>query len=70
MQISMFRALTSYRTGSFTAFGSTREEGEGSENLGPLRQYDRTACQWRMVSRMVHVMRDAEFLNDSYQGLK
>lgn len=68
MQVSMFRALTRYMTGASRAFGRKREECDGGENLGPLSQYDRTARQWKTVSRMIHVMRDAGFLNASHRG--
>ncbi|PXF48449.1 hypothetical protein BWQ96_01618 [Gracilariopsis chorda] len=63
MEVSMFRALTRYMTGVSRAFGRKRDEGDGGESLGPLIQFDRNACQWRTVGRMLHVMRAAGLFN-------
>lgn len=57
MQVSMFRALTRYMTGASRCSGREMEEGDGGEELGPLIEFDRNACQWRTASRMLHLMR-------------
>ncbi|PXF41198.1 hypothetical protein BWQ96_09092 [Gracilariopsis chorda] len=68
MQVSMFRAFTRFMTGACRSYGRTRDEGDGGEPLGPLVLYDRNACQWKTVARMIHVMREAGFLSASHRG--
>lgn len=68
LQVSKFRAFCRYMTGASRAFGSRRLTDDEGEAPGPIGQFDRNACQWRTVARMLHVMRGAGFLNVSHRG--
>ncbi|PXF44647.1 hypothetical protein BWQ96_05589 [Gracilariopsis chorda] len=68
MEVSMFRALIRFMTGASRALHRTRQDNDAGEIAAVSRQYDRNACQWRTVSRMVHVMREAGFLSVAHRG--
>lgn len=68
MEVSMFRSLVRYMTGASRSFGRKREEADGGESLGPIAEFDRNACQWKTVARMLHVMREVGFLSVSHRG--
>ena len=68
LPVSVSRALIRYATGASRAFDRRRDPGDGGELPGPLSQFDRNSCQWRTVARMLHIMRESNFLSVSHRG--
>ena len=68
LPVSMSRALIRYTNGASRSFGRKGDPGDGGELPGPLSKYDRNACQWKAVARMVHIMRECLFLNIVHRG--
>ena len=68
LPVSISRALIRYATGASRAFGRRRDPGDRGELPGRFSQFDRNACQWRIVARMLHIMREPNFLSMSHRG--
>lgn len=64
----MFRSLARRVTGASRSQGRRREGNDIGEDFGPLAMYDRSAAQHKTVSKMLHVMREAGFLNAEHRG--
>ncbi|CAN8065401.1 unnamed protein product [Agarophyton chilense] len=72
MEVSIFRQMIRYMTGASRNLGlkgREREANDCGEIQTPLSQYDRNSCQWRTVSRMLHVMREVGFFSTTHLGL-
>ena len=68
MEVSLMRALTRYVTGASRAFGRKMECSDGGELPRPLQYFHSIAGQWKTVARMLHVMREADFLSIGHRG--